>query len=351
MRRGPTHRSGTHRIDLRLGPDARALVEAVRAADAPSTEDRARVRRALFAALAASAATTASAATASAATASAASSASAGALSSTATAASALTSSGAAATVAPASAAAASAVPVASGAALGITSTGAALTKFAAIAVASAALATAIAVGPSALTRSLEQASSTEAEAAPFAAPAVLHPPRHRASELPLARTGAATAPSALEAEASAQPELVAVEPSLAAPASEAPQLTAVAAAPRRARATSARPEPEASLGHASVEAEPRTPAAPAASLADETAVLRAAWREIRFGDAASALARLDAHRARFPSGVLVPERDAARVIALCVDGQVAEGRRAATQFAAEHASSPLTARVRAACE
>ena len=91
-------------------------------------------------------------------------------------------------------------------------------------------------------------------------------------------------------------------------------------------------------------------PAAPdeSRSLADETALLRAADRALRAGDTGTALARLDEHAARFPNGALAPERTAERLIVLCELG-VADPH-AVSQLLAARSGSPLAARVRRAC-
>jgi hypothetical protein len=83
-------------------------------------------------------------------------------------------------------------------------------------------------------------------------------------------------------------------------------------------------------------------------TLGAETALLRDADRALRAGDSATALARLDEHAARFPKGVLAPERSAERLIVLCQVG-VADPR-AVAQFLAARTGSPLAARVRRAC-
>jgi hypothetical protein len=87
---------------------------------------------------------------------------------------------------------------------------------------------------------------------------------------------------------------------------------------------------------------------APPSTLAAETALLRDADRALRAGDTATALARLDEDAARFPNGVLAPERAGERLVVLCEVG--AADPRAVSQFLAARAGSPLAARVRRAC-
>jgi hypothetical protein len=90
--------------------------------------------------------------------------------------------------------------------------------------------------------------------------------------------------------------------------------------------------------------------AGPADSLSAESALLARAQRDLASGNPAQALATLDVHARRHPSGALSPERDAARVIALCSAGHKAQARGLAATFLATHPNSPLSPRVRAAC-
>jgi hypothetical protein len=83
-------------------------------------------------------------------------------------------------------------------------------------------------------------------------------------------------------------------------------------------------------------------------SIVAETSLLRDADRELRAERPRDALALLERHRARFPHGVLAPERDAATLIARCQLGT--ESRRDVDGFLATHVGSPLAARVRVAC-
>jgi hypothetical protein len=99
-----------------------------------------------------------------------------------------------------------------------------------------------------------------------------------------------------------------------------------------------------------SVVAPPPAPAAGPSTLSAEADLLRAADAAVRAGAPARALAILDQHGARFPSGALVEERDAERVVVLCALGRTEEGRAAATAFLRDRPRSPLAARVRASC-
>jgi len=70
----------------------------------------------------------------------------------------------------------------------------------------------------------------------------------------------------------------------------------------------------------------------------------------LRAGNATRTLAFVREHERRFPAGQFAPERDGAKVLALCLgasrDQAVALGRA----YLDSHARSPLAARVRATC-
>jgi hypothetical protein len=118
--------------------------------------------------------------------------------------------------------------------------------------------------------------------------------------------------------------------------------VAAVEAPPPVAAAEAAAPAPVVKArAHHVATARPST-------LAAETALLRDADRALRAGDTATALARLDEDAARFPHGVLAPERAGERLVVLCEVG--AADPRVVAQFLAARAGSPLAARVRRAC-
>jgi hypothetical protein len=94
----------------------------------------------------------------------------------------------------------------------------------------------------------------------------------------------------------------------------------------------------------------PSARASAPSTLEEETALLRKAQRAMRDGDPERALDLLDEHDEQYANGVLREERQAARVIALCKAGKVAEARAAAARFLAERPNSPLAPRVRNAC-
>jgi hypothetical protein len=134
-----------------------------------------------------------------------------------------------------------------------------------------------------------------------------------------------------------AVPDAPALDASSAAPsaASTASTPGSMKAAPSSARSASASEGPSS----ASVNAD---------TLAEETRLLREADQTLRAGNAQRALTLLDEQAARFPRGVLEPERAAERMIARCKLGQV--DAKSAQNYLAAHASSPFAARLRDAC-
>lgn len=94
-----------------------------------------------------------------------------------------------------------------------------------------------------------------------------------------------------------------------------------------------------------------RKPKSNASNLVEERKLISAAQRSIREGAHAQALRLLSQHKSKFPSGILAPERQAARAIALCLDGQSQKGSTAAAKFVKRHPKSPLAARVRRSCD
>ena len=91
---------------------------------------------------------------------------------------------------------------------------------------------------------------------------------------------------------------------------------------------------------------EPATPE----TLAAETSLLRRARAALAGGNAGGCLSLLSQHAKRFPTGVLAEERDALRVVALCSDGRIEDGKKAAAKFRRAHLGSPLRGRVDSAC-
>jgi hypothetical protein len=141
-----------------------------------------------------------------------------------------------------------------------------------------------------------------------------------------------------------------AAKPTAAAPASEpAAPVSAVDRAEHAERAESAKPAAE-------LHAEPRPAKAPTggrqqpADLDSELALLEQAQQALKRGDPARALEQLEKHAAEHPTGVLAAERAAVHAVALCESGKLTEGQLEARRFLDRNPTSPLGARVRAAC-
>ena len=87
------------------------------------------------------------------------------------------------------------------------------------------------------------------------------------------------------------------------------------------------------------------------ASIAQETELLAGVQRAIQQGRPASALAMLNRYDREFPAGALREESIASRVVALCDFGRGDDAARWRTEFFRRYPNSPLSARVRAACQ
>jgi hypothetical protein len=96
---------------------------------------------------------------------------------------------------------------------------------------------------------------------------------------------------------------------------------------------------------------EPRRPASTAApSLELETRAFGDVQRALREGRPGDALRLLAEQEHAFARGALHEERAAARVLALCAAGRIAEARSARERFLASYPQSPAAERVRASC-
>jgi hypothetical protein len=108
-------------------------------------------------------------------------------------------------------------------------------------------------------------------------------------------------------------------------------------------------PEPEPEIDPPPpIKRAPRPPAAD--TLAAERALLAKANAAMRAGDADGALAILAEHQQRFPRGVLIEERSAAKVLALCAANRPADGTKARDAVLARWPHSVHATRVQAAC-
>jgi len=120
----------------------------------------------------------------------------------------------------------------------------------------------------------------------------------------------------------------------------------APAPAPAPAARSSAEPDTRRTSPQPRSTARPRpTPALGVSTLEAETALLEKARAKLESGDPDGTLRALRQHAAQFPHGLLVEERKATRVKALCEAGRTADARRAAGSDAG------LKAVVSSACE
>lgn len=92
------------------------------------------------------------------------------------------------------------------------------------------------------------------------------------------------------------------------------------------------------------------TPASGADTLEAETRDLREVHWALYAHQPGRALELLAEQAARFPRGELGQEREAARILALCQLGRLAEAGAARARFVRAHPRSPLVPRLRAAC-
>lgn len=295
-----------------LSPQARQLLEVARDGDSPSTADRARVRRALAATLAAGGVST---------------SASAAAATKTALAGSAKSGVG---------------LWLALGAATGV------VTSAIVFVAAPAWKAHGARSAGQAVTRTAPASTPSVAEPGPAAAARAARGEPQPQATTPLAATEPVSEPTtSLAARAPSDPTPVAAQGtphnSKRPPAGSATGTTSRAA----------REETAAGSGSSSAvvppAASPASPAVPS-SLGVETALLENARAALGRGDAAGALSLLDEHERDFPRGVLVEERLATRVFALCSLGRTAEAQGVAERLLRHSPSSPLRARVLQSC-
>jgi hypothetical protein len=85
-------------------------------------------------------------------------------------------------------------------------------------------------------------------------------------------------------------------------------------------------------------------------SIERETRLIADVQRALQRGDAEAALRVLARYDAEFPRGALAEEASAARAVSWCKLGTKAPARQALTAFRSNFSSSPLAARVSAAC-
>lgn len=85
-------------------------------------------------------------------------------------------------------------------------------------------------------------------------------------------------------------------------------------------------------------------------SITDELSVLKEANQAIAEGRVDEALRVLNAGTQQYPSGALLPEREFARILALCHSGQTELAQKAAGAFVVKYPQSPLVSRARTVC-
>jgi hypothetical protein len=150
------------------------------------------------------------------------------------------------------------------------------------------------------------------------------------------------------------------------APSSSVSARTAPVATSRRAPAASAAPafavapapSPTASTSATPTASAPPPPAvtttaaapAPTSSVSAEIALLQDAQTALASGNASRALALLDDHARRFPTGALGEERDAERIFALCALGRAGDAHAWAGHFLAAYPRSLYAARIKSSC-
>lgn len=107
--------------------------------------------------------------------------------------------------------------------------------------------------------------------------------------------------------------------------------------------ATGASPRSRARVRASTTKPEP-------AGIGRELQLLTAASESVKRGEHEAALAALHTHAREYPSGSLVEDREALRVIALCGAGRMTDGARAARAFTERFPSSVHTKRALEAC-
>jgi hypothetical protein len=134
-------------------------------------------------------------------------------------------------------------------------------------------------------------------------------------------------------------------------PLSGAWQPAASAYAPHPAREVRARAEaPTTAPDVTGARAEEPAPSNGAATLDAELALVRRARAALNDGRPEEALAALDEHASRFPSGVLAEDRSAQRVLALCALARPDAAREEGQRFFLDYPRSPHVAAIRSSC-
>jgi hypothetical protein len=116
---------------------------------------------------------------------------------------------------------------------------------------------------------------------------------------------------------------------------------------PAPSPAAASEPSPTAELPPAAA-AQPS--AAPASALG-ELVLIRRALSALRAGSPEGALRALAEHRTSYPDGAMLSEREGLYALALCESGQIEAGLRQKAEFLRSFGTSPIAARVKAACQ
>ncbi len=172
--------------------------------------------------------------------------------------------------------------------------------------------------------------------------------PAAPANNVPASVNTANAAPAAVEPANTAPAKATLPDPAAPARPSEAAPIEKSRAVPAPSSPRLVAREPVASAEETAVAPAPVVAGAAVPEedpLAAETRRLRDAHGALRAGDAPKALALLGEQ-----GGQLGEERAAARVLALCQLGRVAESEAARAAFLREHPRSPLADRVRGGC-
>jgi TolA-binding protein len=164
----------------------------------------------------------------------------------------------------------------------------------------------------------------------------------------------AAVPAAAVPAEAPATPAVappVATQATPAAPAVTPEEMASPVPATVAERPAAARPAPAPRQTKIATREAAPTDGDTLGNLDEELRLVSAARAALKLGEGAAALQRLVEYQQRFPAGALMVEAQALRVDALCAAGDRAASAEAAEAFLTRWPESPLSARVRAACQ
>jgi hypothetical protein len=179
------------------------------------------------------------------------------------------------------------------------------------------------------LVRALENQAPVQVAPAPEQSPNAV--PKPRAPSSPGAGVVERTGHEVAETPAAPDEHAVARSPVASPPA--APSLAATQSFATSAPPSAATSEPARTV-----------------TLTREARALADVQRELREGRNTEALVMLAVQNREFAGGALGQEREAARIMALCAAGRVAEGRPAAERFLTANPGSPVATHIRSSC-